>query len=200
MRTHGRIAVLMATVLLSGSLAHAEPRPRRWYKDWKWWVGEALIAGIRAADAHSTVTTHSRCPGCIETNFFLGKRPSTGAVVAISGAGFSLESALHILSWKYCPDERSRWWRAASYALVPGVDAAGSIPGIVHNYGLYSQPNAAPSSPMILRRSQLTISPGVSGTALAPGHFDLPSFRYHSCPGCFGPRVPHTRMAFTPPA
>lgn len=184
MRTRGRIAMLMATVLLSGSLAHAEPRPRRWYKDWKWWAGEALIAGIRAADAHSTLTTPSRCPGCIETNLFLGKHPSTGAVVAISSAGFSLESALHILSWKYCPDENSRWWRAASYALVPGVDSAWSIPGIVHNYGLSSQPQPAPSSSMILRRPQLTISPGAPGTAFAPGRFDLHSLRYHSCPRC----------------
>src|SRR5260370_1216569 len=98
MITRGRIALLMATALLSASLAHAEPRPKRWYKDWKWWVGEALIAGIRAADAHSTVTTPSRCPGCIETNLFLGKHPSTGAIVAISTEGFALESALHILT------------------------------------------------------------------------------------------------------
>ncbi len=184
MSTRGRIALLMATALLSASLAHAEPRPRRWYKDWKWWVGEALIAGIRAADAHSTVTTPSRCPGCIETNLFLGKHPSTGAIVAISSGGFGLESALHILSWKYCPNENSRWWRAASYALVPGVDAAGSIPAIVHNYGLSSQSQPAPSSSMILRRPQLTISPGARGTVRAPGRIDLHSLRDLSCPTC----------------
>src|SRR5260370_25455133 len=87
MSTRGRIALLIATALLSASLAHAEPRPRRWYKDWKWWVGEALIAGIRAADAHSTVTTPSPSPRCIETNLFLGNHPTTAAIVAISSAG-----------------------------------------------------------------------------------------------------------------
>ena len=138
MRTRGRTAVLLAAVLLSSSPAHAEPRPKHWFKDWKWWVGEAFIAGIRAADAHSSVTAQANCPACYETNFFLGKHPSTGALAGMAGAGFGILTTLHILSWKYCPDERSRWWRAASYSLVPGVSAT-AIPGIVHNYSLASQ-------------------------------------------------------------
>jgi hypothetical protein len=154
MRTRGRIAMLIAAVLLSGSVAHAEPKPRRWYKDWKWWVGEALIAGIRVADAHSSVTVRSRCPGCYETNFLLGKHPSTGALVAMSSAGLGVETTLHILSWKYCRNEDSRLWRAVSYSLVPAITAV-SIPGIVHNYGLTSQPKPAPISSTAIGQIQL---------------------------------------------
>ena len=156
MRMSGRIAMMMAAVLLAGSLAEAEPRPKHWYKDWKWWVGEAFIAGIRAADIHSSLTARSRCPVCNETNFFLGNHPSDAALVGVGSAGFGIQTTLHILSWKYCPDENSRWWRAASYALVPGADAA-SIPGIVHNYNLTSQtkPATKPAgSLMTLGRSQ----------------------------------------------
>lgn len=149
---------LMAAVLLFGSPAHAEPRPKHWFKDWKWWVGEAFIAGIRAADAHSSVTVRANCPACNETNFFLGKHPSTGALAGMAGAGFGIQTTLHILSWKYCPSENSRWWRAATYSLVPGVSAA-SIPGIVHNYGLSSPPKSSSPSSMIFGGPQLTISP-----------------------------------------
>jgi hypothetical protein len=157
MRTRDRIAVLLAAVLLSSSLAHADPRPRRWFKDWKWWAGEAFIAGIRAADAHSSVTARSRCPTCNETNIILGNHPSTGALAGMASVGFGVETTLHILSWKYCPNENSRWWRTASYTLVPGIDAAGSIRGIVHNYGLTSYPKTASSS-MILGHQQSSIS------------------------------------------
>jgi hypothetical protein len=165
MRTLLRIATLMAAALFSCSLAHADPRPKRWFKDWKWWVGEAFIAGIMAADAHSSVTARANCPACNETNFFLGKHPSTGALAGMAGAGFGIQTTLHILSWKYCPDEHSRWWRAASYSLVPGV-AAASIPGIVHNYGLSSQTKTASPSSMTFGGPHLTISP--------TAHFAMP--------------------------
>ncbi len=157
MRMSGRIAMMMAAVLLAGSLAEAEPRPKHWYKDWKWWVGEAFIAGIRAADVHSSLTARSRCPVCNETNFFLGNHPSDAALVGVGSAGFGIQTTLHILSWKYCPDENSRWWRTASYSLMPGA-AAASIPGIVHNYGLTSQPKPASPTAMILGRDQSSIS------------------------------------------
>lgn len=147
----------MAAVLLSSSLVHADPRPKRWFKDWKWWLGEAFIAGIQAADAHSSVTAQANCPACNETNFFLGKHPSTGALAGMASAGLGIQTTLHILSWKYCPDEHSRWWRAASYSLVPGL-AATSIPGIVHNYGLSSPPKSSSPSSMIFGGPQLTIS------------------------------------------
>jgi len=166
MRTRG--IALMAAVLLFGSLAHAEPRPKHWFKDWKWWVGEAFIAGIQAADAHSSVAVQANCPACNETNFFLGKHPSTGALAGMAGAGFGIETTFHILSWKYCPDERSRWWRAASYWLVPGASAT-SIPGIVHNYSLASPPKSSPPSSMTFGgRPQLTILPTTRFTMPRP--------------------------------
>ena len=171
MRMCSRIAMLMVTVLLAGSLVDAKPSPKRWYKDWKWWVGEALIAGIRAADVHSSMLVRSRCPGCIETNPFLGKHPSNGGLIAMGSAAFGIETTLHILSRKYGHDDNSRAWSFASYALVPGADAALSIRVIVHNYSLASKPRPAPSSSMTFGRPQSTISPTVP-SIVVPGPFE----------------------------
>ena len=178
MRTRG--IALMAAVLLFGSLSQAEPRPKHWFKDWKWWVGEALIAGIRAADAHSSVTAQANCPACNETNFFLGKHPSTGALAGFAAAGLGIETTFHILSWKNCPDENSRWWRVASYALIPSVDAAVSIPGIVHNYGLSSPQKSSSPPSMVLGGPQLTISPTTH--FIAPRLFERSDWHLHISP------------------
>src|SRR5215467_3764246 len=118
--------------------------PRHWYKDWVWWVGEGVIAGLQAADAHSTIAARSSCPTCSESNLFLGKHPSNGAIIGVSGLGFGVATGLHVLGWKACPDlnRRSHAWRIACNATVPAIGAGIKIPGIIHNYNL-----ASPSTP-----------------------------------------------------
>src|SRR5258708_34309474 len=52
-----RVASVLVVLLLTGGLAQAqyesERKHKHWYTDRKWWVGEAAIAGIRAADGHT---------------------------------------------------------------------------------------------------------------------------------------------------
>jgi len=145
MTPRSRLGTLLVVLLLTNGGAQAQHRwndkPRHWYTDWKWWVGEAAIAGIRFADAHSTALARSRCAGCIETNPIIGKHPGNGDIIALSSVGFGIETALHIASSVHCPDVNwdSRPWRIACDALMPGIDAAISVPDIVHNYSLASQ-------------------------------------------------------------
>jgi len=158
MKLSSRVASVLVVLLLTASLAQAqyqsEGKHRHWYTDWKWWVGEAAIAGLRAADGHSTARARSRCTGCVETNPFLGKHPQNGGIIAISSVGFAIETGLHIASWKNCPSE-SRAWQIACASLAPGIDAAISLRGIVHNYSLGSRPKSVlPSSSSLTRFGQ----------------------------------------------
>lgn len=135
-----RVVISLLILILTCSISQANGRQRHWYRDWKWWVGEAIIAGFSFADAHSTARGLPQCPGCFETNPLLGKHPGTARIVAFSTAGFGVESALHILSWKYCPYEESSKRSLICYALVPGEKTALTIPTIIHNYSLGSKP------------------------------------------------------------
>ncbi len=122
------LAALLALFLLA-PLAQAKP----WYKQRKFWVGAAVIAGCMAADAHSTLNARR---GLVETNPALGARPDTGSVVALSSAGFALEFTLHALSYHVEEGDPSKTWRFIGHWWSPV--AAVAIPGrsAIHNYRL----------------------------------------------------------------
>jgi hypothetical protein len=165
---HTRFASLLLALTLLANSAQAQHKhrfwsgPQDWYKDWLWWVGEATIAAIEATDAHSTILVRERCPGCVETNKFIGPHPRNRDVIILASVGFGIESLLHWGSWETCPDpnRKSRSWRIACDMLVPGIGAAVVGHGIVHNYHLASQSQSASPSTAI-RRFQLD---GMSST------------------------------------
>jgi hypothetical protein len=173
-----RIASLLVVLLLTSTVAQAQhrwngPHPH-WYRDWLWWAGEAVIAAIEATDAHSTILARERCPGCIETNRFIGPRPSRGDVILLTTVSFGIQSLLHWGSWETCPDPNHefRSWRVACDMLVPGIGIAVRGKPIAHNYHLASQfKSATPSSSsMTIQSFQLG---GISGTPTGPSNWIL---------------------------
>src|SRR6266404_3715461 len=88
------VTIIMAS-LFCGSVC-AEPR-KHWYKDPKWWLGEAIIAAALTADAHSTAYT--RGPGVVETSALLGPYPSNRRIVLYSLSGLALQTTLHASAW-----------------------------------------------------------------------------------------------------
>ena len=120
--------------------------PEHWYKDWEWWAGEAVLVGERFGDTYTTV---NRCKGCLETNPLLGKNPTSARVITLSMVGAGVLTTMHIVSWKACPDvnRRSRVWRFACNAWVPGISSALSIPTILHNNHLNNRATQSSISP-----------------------------------------------------
>ncbi len=127
-----RIATAAILLLLLQNVAEATP----WYKSWKWWVGEAVIAGSLAADAHSTVYGISHCPSCKESNSFIGPHPSTLDIASLSAIGFGMETGFHILGRHVLKDDPSPAWQVISYTAIPALNVAIFTPGIIRNYGL----------------------------------------------------------------
>ena len=152
--------------------------PKHWYKDWEWWAGEAVLAGERLGDTYTTV---NRCKGCLESNPVVGKNPTNARVITLSMVGVGVLTSLHALSWKACPDvnRRSRVWRFACNAWVPGISSGLSIPTILHNNHLNNSAATRSST------SPTVMSNQVSGGALSVGFI----------PG--DPR--RTNQAFLPP-
>ena len=158
-----RIASLLFLALIFGNVAEAQYRwngkEKHWYKDWLWWVGEATIGAILAADAHSTTHARSACPGCIESNPFIGQKPDKGETIGLAAVGFGILTALQIGSWEECPDpdRASRAWHVACDLTIPSIGAFITGPKIVHNYGLSSGLNSAqPSASGPTRHARLS--------------------------------------------
>ncbi len=122
------LAPILSLFLLA-PLAQAKP----WYKQKKFWVGAAIIAGCMAADAHSTINARH---GLVETNPALSPHPDVKSVVALSSAGFAVEFTLHALSYHVEEDDPSKTWRFIGHWWSPV--AAAAIPGrsAIENYRL----------------------------------------------------------------
>jgi hypothetical protein len=142
MTTGSRITSLLIVLLLAATSAQGQRRwngkEKHWYTDPLWWVGEAVIAGAFAADAHSSSYVRDRCPGCRETNPLLGPRPSNRAIAVDSSLLFGLYTAFHIGSWKACPDPDwdDKAWRVACYTAIPAIIGPLKIRAAIHNYNL----------------------------------------------------------------
>lgn len=136
------ICAVLALLLASSAAA----RPKHWYKDPKWWAGEALIGAAIAADAHST--SRGVGMGLVESNTWaLGARPSNTRIAGISLGYFAIQTALHASAWHvthHVPlaDSCSEWidpptgrkisrctefdqdrlgWRIVGYTAIPAV-------------------------------------------------------------------------------
>jgi hypothetical protein len=139
-----RVASLIVVLLLTCSAGQAQHRwngkEKHWYTDWLWWVGEGVIVTAFVLDAHSTALVRERCPGCPETNPFIGPHPSNRAIITASSIFFGIETGLHIGSWKACPDPNREFksWYVACDTTVPAIVAAWRIPAAVHNYHIAS--------------------------------------------------------------
>jgi hypothetical protein len=145
-----RVTSLLLALLLSCGVVQAQHRwnakEKHWYSDWLWWVGEAAIAAAFAADAHSTALVRYRCPGCRETNPVLGPHPGNRRLVMGSGIVlFGSATALHIASWKACPDPSREYksWHVACDTLIPAIAASFVVPAAVHNYRIASRYRSA---------------------------------------------------------
>jgi hypothetical protein len=129
-----KLTVVGMTMCLLTAAASAEARPKHWYKDWKWWAGEAVIAGAFVADSYSTSLAQSRRVG-IETNPFLGPHPNNGAIARLSLTGFAIETTLHAYMW-HLSNEDTKGWRAFGYTAVPGAGAVILGRSAAHNFKL----------------------------------------------------------------
>jgi hypothetical protein len=105
----------------------------RWYKDKSFWIGTAIIAASIAADAHSTVEA---CPGCRETNGFLGTHPSNGDAAFVAGGGFALVFGLHIANWELTHRDPQKPWRVEGRWLAPALAVAVEGRSAINNYRL----------------------------------------------------------------
>ncbi len=109
----------MLAVLLVCVPAHAGPR-RHWFKDKKFWLGFATIAGSVVADVETTEAARGR--GAQEGNPLYGSHPSR---LRAYGTGFGMEAPMLIglyLSRKY--KLNNYWLPLTLIGSVPHIGAA----------------------------------------------------------------------------
>jgi len=127
--------LIVLALTISAITGSASAEPRHWYKDPKWWVGEAVIVGATMADANSTCRGLQR--GGTEQNVILGPHPGCGHVYALEASALASYTALHALEWRLVigdePDPKLGW-RMFGYASVPVVVLAIHGSAAIRNY------------------------------------------------------------------
>jgi len=201
MTTGSRVTSLLIVLLLAATSAQAQRRwngkERHWYTDRLWWIGEAVIAGAFAADAHSSAFVRDRCPGCRETNLLLGPRPSNRAIAVDSSLLFGLYTAFHIGSWKACPDPDwdDKAWRAACYTAIPAIIGPLKIRAAIHNYNLAA--GSASGSTQSLSKNSLGRAQSTSGSITDTGARSWVTKRYGDRPFFVSKGLSGCRAALT---
>ena len=117
--------------------------PKHWYKDPKWWIGEAVIVTVVGLDAYSTST---RPPYLTESNFILGSHPTNQKIAGVAVLNFGIQTSLHAAAWHvthhvpttepgvYVEDQLG--WRITGYVAIPTVNAIIGGHAIARNYEL----------------------------------------------------------------
>lgn len=124
----------LLSIILLVLPASAVARPRHWYTDKKWYLGEFFVAASIGADAASTVQRTNRQ---IEGNRFLGRNPSRQKVIGVALLSMSLQTSYHALAWHLTVGEDdTRPWRIVSYTAVPIICMSIYGTAAVHNYHL----------------------------------------------------------------
>jgi len=125
----------LAAALLTISLTSvAEARPKHWFTDPKWYLGEFFVAASIGADAASTVQRTNRQ---IEGNRFLGRNPSRQKVIGVAVLSMGLQTTYHALAWHLTVGEDdTKPWRVVAYTAVPIICMSIYGPAAVHNYHL----------------------------------------------------------------
>jgi len=122
------------TLLLFTLASSVEARPRHWYTDKKWWVGEFFVAASIGADAASTVQRTGRQ---VEGNHLLGKNPSRRSVIGVAVLSMSIQTSLHAEAWHITVGEDdTKPWRLVAYTGVPIICMSIYGTAAVHNYHL----------------------------------------------------------------
>ena len=113
----------------------AEARPKHFFSDKKWWVGEFFIAAAIGADAHSTVQRTGRQ---IEGNHLLGPNPSRAKVIGLASLSMGLQTSYHAFCWHLTTGEDdAKGWRIVGYTAIPvEVVSIYGLKGAIHNYHL----------------------------------------------------------------
>ena len=129
------MALLITMALFCGS---ADAKPRHWYTDKKWWIGEAVITAAVVADAHST--SRGVGMGFTERNTWaFGSRPSNGRIAGVSAGYFAIQTTLHATAWHVERNETNKYWNTAKYVGVPAAVAIINGHNAALNYQLSQQ-------------------------------------------------------------
>jgi len=135
----------LALLLALSFAGTADARPRHWFTDPKWWLGEVIIASAIAADAHSTA---DRSRHLVEGNHLLGGNPSKLRVAGLASLSMGLQTTYHAAAWHYSvgDDDPSKAWRLVGYTAIPIVCVSIYGHAAVHNYQLdFPKMTAKPS-------------------------------------------------------
>ena len=126
---------ILAILLLLSFPLSAEARPKHFFTDKKWWIGEFFIAAAIGADAHSTVIRTNRQT---EGNIFLGRNPSRAKVIGLASLSMGLQTSYYALCWHLTTGEDdTKGWRIVGYTAIPTeVVAIYGLKGAIHNYQL----------------------------------------------------------------
>jgi hypothetical protein len=110
--------------------------PHFW-RDAKWYAGEAAVLAARGADIWSTERALHN--GASEGNWLVGPHPSRRTLVLV-GLGFAGgQTALHAFAHSIAGESQSRFDHALGNVFVPAIIAGVTAPAIIHNFGLRSQ-------------------------------------------------------------
>jgi hypothetical protein len=128
------LLLTVLTILISST--SVEARPKHWYKDPKWLLGEFLSAAAIGADAYSTVLRTNRE---IEGNHLLGPNPSRGKVIGVASLSMGLQTFYYAECWHITKgeDDQSKFWNFIGYTGVPvSVVSIYGLKGAIHNFQL----------------------------------------------------------------
>jgi len=109
-------------------------RPRHWYTDKWFWVGEGVGVAARTLDCTSTQQRLSQ--GYAEGNLLVGPHPGRGAVIGLCVGSEAALTGLHIVSWKYSHNEPSKLWRNVGRWEVPAIQGGVFGSAAARNYSL----------------------------------------------------------------
>jgi hypothetical protein len=129
------IAAVITLVLLS---IPAQAKP--FYKNWKWWIGEAAIGGAISLDVYSTARVVEVCPGCGETSILYAEHPSSAGLVRGGLIDLGIETVFHAGVYHFGgefadePESTMKYiqWPAVSWILHGGYAAR-------HNYKIVDE-------------------------------------------------------------
>lgn len=135
MTKQGRVVscVLVAWLLFA---VPASARPRHWYTDWKWWVGESVIVTAVVLDGKSTCDGFKR--GLVEGNFVLRGSTSCGKNLGLLVVEGAVQTGLHAESYRLLRDDPSPTWRAVSLVTVPVIACSFHCTAAARNFSLNS--------------------------------------------------------------
>lgn len=138
--------LVISLCLISTLSASARPVPK-FYKDWKWWIGEGIIATSVILDADSTNHVMRNCPMCIEKSFFLTERPSPKRVwltqLGVLGVYTAIHGLAHYESSPSATWHPNKFWHFAGYLATPVPVAIGHLSAASSNYSIAANCRAA---------------------------------------------------------